>query len=1019
MSNKSILSIFAELHTQGFTKGARGMQSEMERTAAAAKRTGALIAATVGASMTALGASALASSAKIESLRVSLESLVGGTSNAARVMQDLNNFAASTPFQIEGITNAFRQLVASGSEVSEAKDQLQFLGDIAAVSGSEINEIAAIFSKVNAKGKVELKALNQLAERGIPIFEMLAEATGLPADALGAGAVSVSEFNAVLASMSEAGGFADGAMLNLSQTLSGKMSTASDNLQLTLAKIGDIFAPLAKGALDFATSLLQVVQNSLPLQAFLATIISLGIAIPGIVAAKAAWAGITGFLSVAIKGADGATKSWTRSIMANPILAGATILITGVIAISTAIKAFNKDLSASEKALNSKTQAEAKATTSMVRNRQEVESLIVLYKRYEGDAEKQAEVVKKLRGVHEHFNTALDKEKVGYEDLRTAADQYLQVANRDIKRAGMRAEVESLADSLKTAEDATIETMKTINKTMGPDGWGEDWTVNKIFDFDPETGKASLSKIGKMIGRNSEAYGRVFAQWEEELNANLDAEIEAREKHNDAVLDLNKEMFEENKANNAAANAEWIADRLRMEETAQEKEIRLTNEAFDARVEAAKEYGNDTVALENARQEMLERIEAKHRKDRRKKRADALNNMNDFLEEESMKLKTENEQRIFDIEQRYDREIEKAKEAGLSTAKLEEAKTEAVERETQRQIQAKMKAEQDIWDIIDQNSRQFLSKQEQEVLAVEDKYNAMLDQAGLTADQITEIENQRDAEQKRLAEKHADDKLRLEQDLLEEIRLAKLGEVDQEAARMASEYAAIDEWMRTKLELYKDDADARVAIEEEAQRRKEAVMTDAQQRQLQMVQETNQAIEQALQASASALGEAIGDAMSGEDVDFGSTMLKMLGETLIQLGQIAIAYGITMDSIKKLIKDPLLAVVAGIAAVALGKVAVNKANNTMNGSAAGGANVSVPAFAEGGAVMGPTLSLIGENPTSRGEAVIPFEKMGQFADMMGINNSNGTNNVIVTGRLKGRDIQLSNNRGGKQRSRRH
>lgn len=1017
MSNKSILSIFAELHTQGFTKGARGMQSEMERTAAAAKRTGALIAATVGASMTALGASALASSAKIESLRVSLESLVGGTSNAARVMQDLNNFAAGTPFQIEGITNAFRQLVASGSEVSEAKDQLQFLGDIAAVSGSQINEIAAIFSKVNAKGKVELENLNQLAERGIPIFEMLAEATGLPADSLGAGAVSVSEFNAVLASMSEAGGFADGAMLNLSQTLSGKMSTASDNLQLTLAKIGDIFAPLAKGALDFATSLLQIVQNSLPLQAFLATIISLGIAIPGIVAAKAAWAGITGFLSVAIKGADGATKSWTRSIMANPILAAATIIITGVIAISTAIKAFNKDLGASEKALNSKTQAEAKATTSMVRNRQEVESLIVLYKRYEGDAEKQAEVVKKLRGVHEHFSTALDKEKVGYEDLRTAADQYMQVANRDIKRAGMRAEVESYADSLKAAEDATISTMSTINTTMR--GWGEEWTVNDIFEFDPETGKASLSKMGKLIAQNSDAYGRVFDMWSKELNTNLDDEVEAREKHNATVLKLNEEMFEENKANNAAANAEWIADRLRMEETAQEKEIRLTNEAFDARVEAAKEYGNDTAGLEAARQEMLDRIEEKYRKDRRKKRADALNNMKEFLEEESMKLKTENEQRIFDIEQRYDREIEKAKEAGLSTTKLEEAKTEAVERETQRQIQAKMKAEQDIWDIIDQNSRQFLSKQEQEVLAVEDKYNAMLDQAGLTAEQITEIENQRDAEQRRLAERHADDKLRLEQDLLEEIRLAKLGEVDQEAARMASEYAAIDEWLRTKLELYKDDADARVAIEEEAQRRKEAVMTDAQQRQLQMVQETNQAIEQALEASASALGEAIGDAMSGEDVDFGSTMLKLLGETLIQLGQIAIAYGITMDSIKKLIEDPLLAVVAGIAAVALGKVAVNKANNTMNGSAAGGANVSVPAFAEGGAVMGPTLSLIGENPTSRGEAVIPFEKMGQFADMMGINNSNGTNNVIVTGRLKGRDIQLSNNRGGKQRSRRH
>ena len=84
-----------------------------------------------------------------------------------------------------------RQLIASGTGVDEVNNQLQFLGDIAATSGSEIQDIAAIFAKVNAKGKVELENLNQLADRGIPIFKALAKATGLPASELGAGAVSV------------------------------------------------------------------------------------------------------------------------------------------------------------------------------------------------------------------------------------------------------------------------------------------------------------------------------------------------------------------------------------------------------------------------------------------------------------------------------------------------------------------------------------------------------------------------------------------------------------------------------------------------------------------------------------------------------------------------------------------------------------------------------------------------------------------------------------------------------------
>ena len=128
--------------------------------------------------------------------------------------------------------------------------QLQFLGDIAATSGSSIEEIAAIFAKVNAKGKVELENLNQLAERGIPIFKALADATGLPADALGAGAVSVEQFNQVLKGFAEEGGFAAGAMERLSKTTSGLASTALDNAKIAAASFGELFLPAVNKVLE-------------------------------------------------------------------------------------------------------------------------------------------------------------------------------------------------------------------------------------------------------------------------------------------------------------------------------------------------------------------------------------------------------------------------------------------------------------------------------------------------------------------------------------------------------------------------------------------------------------------------------------------------------------------------------------------------------------------------------------------------------------------------------------------------
>jgi tape measure domain-containing protein len=207
--------------------------------------------------LAAFGAAAIKSAADLEKLETSFVSLTGGTAQAAAMMKNLNEFTANTPFQIEAVANAARQLVASGTEVSKVNEQLQFLGDIAATSGSSIEEIAAIFAKVNAKGKVELENLNQLAERGIPIFKALADATGLPADALGAGAVSVEQFNQVLKGFAEEGGFAAGAMERLSKTAAGRFSTALDNVKLALGNMGKQVLPLVNQGLEKITVLFQ------------------------------------------------------------------------------------------------------------------------------------------------------------------------------------------------------------------------------------------------------------------------------------------------------------------------------------------------------------------------------------------------------------------------------------------------------------------------------------------------------------------------------------------------------------------------------------------------------------------------------------------------------------------------------------------------------------------------------------------------------------------------------------------
>ena len=69
---------------------------------------------------------------------------------------------------------------------------------------------------------------------------------------------------------------------------------------------------------------------------------------------------------------------------------------------------------------------------------------------------------------------------------------------------------------------------------------------------------------------------------------------------------------------------------------------------------------------------------------------------------------------------------------------------------------------------------------------------------------------------------------------------------------------------------------------------------------------------------------------------------------------------------------------------------------------------------EGGMVLGPQLALIGDNPSGK-EAVIPFEKMGRFLDMAG--GSRGPQEVVITGRISGKDILLTNEKANDQRTR--
>jgi len=149
----------------------------------------------------------------------------------------------------------------------------------------------------------------------------------------------------------------------------------------------------------------------------------------------------------------------------------------------------------------------------------------------------------------------------------------------------------------------------------------------------------------------------------------------------------------------------------------------------------------------------------------------------------------------------------------------------------------------------------------------------------------------------------------------------------------------------------------------------------------------------------SAFGQLMGDAISGVadgGQKFGVALLGTIGNVATQLGKLAISIGLGVQGIKQALKtlNPGVAIAAGVALVALGKVFSNRAAAIADSGGRGGLSAG-RTFGGGGSIGTPTLGAAGNIPAS----VVP------------------NNGVNLTGqfRIDGQDLVVAVERATKQR----
>ena len=246
--------------------GVRGLKSVASAAGKAAAGMGALSsrAAKTGATLGVTGAVAAGGAmiklaADAEQLNTQFRVLTGSQEAATKLLNDIDQFAASTPFQKMEIAQAGRQLLAFGGSADTAVDELRMLGDIAAGTGQPLGELAELYGKAKVQGRLFGEDINQLTGRGIPIIQGLAKEFGVTdgevKKLVEQGKVGFPEMQRALAAMTGDGGKFSGMMQQMSETTAGKFSTLKDNVTLLATNLGGELLPVANELIDWAMSM--------------------------------------------------------------------------------------------------------------------------------------------------------------------------------------------------------------------------------------------------------------------------------------------------------------------------------------------------------------------------------------------------------------------------------------------------------------------------------------------------------------------------------------------------------------------------------------------------------------------------------------------------------------------------------------------------------------------------------------------------------------------------------------------
>lgn len=456
---------------------------------------------------------------QFQQLEISFSTMLKSKEKADKLMSELVDIAAKTPFDLQGVASSAKQMIAYGSSAENVGNELVMLGNVAAGVGSQLSEIAYLYGTLRTQGRAYAVDIRQFAGRGIPIYEELAKVLGVTKDEVSGlvkeGKVGFKEVEQAFKNMTSESGIYYNLMQEQSKSLTGQLSNLGDAWDTMLNEIGKDTQGIASAGISGLKSLIENYETVGKI--LIGLIATYGTYKTALIVVRIAQDTLTARMELAIlvtKAQMIAQKALNTVMKANPYVLVATVL-AGLVA---TMWAFHDSTTASEKAQQKFNEEQKNFANQEEERKKKIEELIRVIQDETKTEFSKIKAYEELQRYSPALSSAYTREQLAVLNLAEA--------NKELNKERDKNSYENILKNIQQWE----EKIKSLNASLKNAGQGAPLIASQI-----ESAKANLNKWKSALSE----YNRLKKETEENSKPVEVKLMEARSNREQIIREYN------------------------------------------------------------------------------------------------------------------------------------------------------------------------------------------------------------------------------------------------------------------------------------------------------------------------------------------------------------------------------------------------------------------------------------------------------------------------------------------------